>query len=240
MPDSKSVNIEGGPVSYVFSENGGPTVVFDAGGGGTLNDWRRVYNDVAEYTSVVAYTRSTRAKAGDKITGKDAAFTLKTLLEEIKAPKPYVLVGHSLGGMYVRCFAKFYPEDVSGVVLVDSVPKGFRKEAVRLGKDFFPASLDGIPAHLQAELRGWEETDEQLPTSAEWGQMPITRIVADKVAAGYEKLQPSWLRFQKEFIEGLPNGRLVEAHGSGHYVQFDAPEIVLREIRLMVDKTVAE
>lgn len=235
-PVSKSISIEGDPISYVFTENNGPTVVFEAGGGRTLDDWKRVFNDVAEYTSAIAYTRSTSAKASDKTTGKDVSYKLKALLEKINAPKPYVLVGHSLGGMYSKCFAKFYPEDVAGIVLVDNPPKGFRKEAQRLGQDFFQDNIDHFPAHLQATLRGWEETDKQVPTSAELGDIPITVIVADSHGQGDERINASWLRFQKDFIKGLPNGSLVEAHGVGHSVQLERPKIVLKEIQLMVDK----
>lgn len=237
MPFSKSADIEGGPISYVFSENAGPTVVFDAAAGGTLNDWRYVFNDVAEYTAAVAYTRSTSAKASDKTTGEDVAYTLKALLEKIKAPKPYVLVGHSIGGMYIMCFAKLFPEDVAGVVLVDNTPKGIRKEAIRFGKDFIPTNIKGYPDHLQAMYRGFDETDKQLPTPAELGNMPITVIVADDITKRYEILLPSLLRFQKEFVEGLMNGRLVEVKGSGHYIHHDKPKIVRKEIRLMVAKT---
>ncbi len=240
MPASKSVDIEGRAVSYVFSDNSGPTVVFDAGGGRGLDDCKRVFNDVAENTAVVAYTRSRKAAAGDSRTGEDAAYTLKALLEKIEAPKPYVLVGHSLGGMYVRCFAKMFPEDVAGVVLLDSIPKGFISEARRLGIEIIPTNIKPFPAYMQAEFRGIEETDEQLPTPTELGDMPITLILATKREKGYEKLQAPWLRFQEEFIEGLPNGRLVVAHGSGHDLQLEAPKIVLREIQLMVAKTVAE
>lgn len=236
MPVSKSVLIEDAPISYVFSENAGPTVVFDAGACGTFNDWRYVFNDVAEYTAAVAYTRSTSAKASDTTTGEDVAYTLKALLEKIKAPKPYVLVGHSGGGMYIRCFAKLFPEDVAGIVLVDSTPKGYLKEAIRLGIDYIPTNIKEYPGHLQAMFRGIDETDEQLPTPAELGNMPVTVIVADKFAKGYEKMQLSWLPLQKEFVEGLMNGRLVEVKGSGHYIHHDRPKIVRKEIRLMVDK----
>lgn len=236
MPVSKSVLIEDAPISYVFSENAGPTVVFDAGGGRTLEDWRYVFNDVAENTAAVAYTRSTKVKAGSKTTGYDAAYTLKALLEKIKAPKPYVLVGHSLGGMYTRCFAKLFPEDVAGIVLVDSVPKGFRKEAIRLGKDFIPTNIKGYPDHLQAMARGWDETDEQLPTPTELGDMPVTIIVATKHGGKLKKLQAPWMRFQEEFAAGLANGRLVVAHGCGHNIQIEKPKIVRKEIQLILDK----
>ncbi len=63
--------------------------------------------------------------------------------------------------------------------------------------------------------------------------MPITVIAATE----HSTKQAIWLRFQKEFAQELENGRYVQADGSSHCIQCDRPELVVREIRLMVAKT---
>jgi pimeloyl-ACP methyl ester carboxylesterase len=225
------------PISYVFTDDGGPTVVFEAGcdtgPNAGLNSWKYVFKDVAEHTAAMAYTRSKKVNTGDSRTGYDAANTLKRLLEEIEAPKPYVLVGHSLGGMYVLCFAKLFPEDVAGLVLVDPTLKGMNQEFQRL-KMF--SDLTKYPANIAAEMKGIKETDErQAPMPAELGELPITLIAATKRSG--HPIEDAAFPILKKFAEELQNCRYVEAHGASHYVQLDAPEIVLKEIRLIVAKT---
>lgn len=232
----KSADIEGAPISYVYTENCGPTVVFEAGWGGGLEAWKAVFKDVAVYTAAVAYTRSTKVNAEGIRSAEDVACALKALLETINTPKPYVLVGHSLGGLYVLRFAKLFPEDVVGVILVDGVAKGFVDDCQDAGLNCFPSESEiaKLPNHQAAEARGFEETEKQTPTPEELGDMPITVMAATE----HGPKQAIWLRFQKEFADRLQNGRLVVAEGSNHNVQEDAPELVLREIRLMVDRVV--
>ena len=104
------------------AEPGAPIVVFEAGGGGGLGNWGSVVEDVADFAPVVAYDRAgTRASQsdGELPTPRHVAENLHALLEELGAEPPYVLVGHSLGGPYIRMFTGMYPDDVGGLVYVD-------------------------------------------------------------------------------------------------------------------------
>jgi pimeloyl-ACP methyl ester carboxylesterase len=104
---------------------GSPTVVIDAG----LGDWSASWNswvqpEVAKTTRVCTYDR---AGMGWSETGplprtaEQFAKELHTLLQNARIPGPYVLVGHSMGGLPVRVFAHAYAADVAGVVLIDSM-----------------------------------------------------------------------------------------------------------------------
>jgi pimeloyl-ACP methyl ester carboxylesterase len=108
---------------------GSPAVVIEAGLGDWSATWsRRVQPDAAGTTRVCAYDRAGLgwSDAGPlPRTAERAAQELHTLLREAGVPGPYVLVGHSLGGLLVRVFAHAYPADVAGVVLIDSMsPSG--------------------------------------------------------------------------------------------------------------------
>jgi pimeloyl-ACP methyl ester carboxylesterase len=103
---------------------GATTVVLEAGAGATLDSWARVIPDLAARTRVVAYDRpglgfSDARPAPDDRRPVAMAALLATVLDAIDAPPPYVLVGHSLGGLHVRAFAAAHPHDVAGLVLVD-------------------------------------------------------------------------------------------------------------------------
>jgi pimeloyl-ACP methyl ester carboxylesterase len=102
---------------------GSPTVVLDAGLGGTSLDWSLVQMDIGQTTRVCAYDRAGMGWSDpgpQPRTPTQIAGELHTLLAKAGITGPYVLVGHSLGGKNVRMFALQYPAEVAGMVLVDA------------------------------------------------------------------------------------------------------------------------
>lgn len=123
------------------SGQGGPTVVLLHGAGDSSYSWLHVQKEVARFTRVVAYDRPGLGSSGPG-PGPDAERTveqLHALLAAVGAPGPYVLVGHSLGGLIARLYAVRYPEQVAGMVLVDSThedllhDKGFKQGFAAIG-----------------------------------------------------------------------------------------------------------
>src|SRR5215210_6539689 len=102
---------------------GNPTVVLDAGSGGMSAHWVRVQREVSGTTRVCAYDRAGMGwseMGPDPRDAKQITSELHTLLKGAGIEGPYVLVGHSFGGMYMQTYAARYPDEVAGVVLVDS------------------------------------------------------------------------------------------------------------------------
>ena len=103
---------------------GSPTVVLDAGWGYTSVEWSGwAQPEVAKQTRVCAYDRAGMGWSEPEPGSPNATQTtaeLHALLRETGEEGPYVLVGHSLGGLYSRVYAERYPEEVAGMVLVDS------------------------------------------------------------------------------------------------------------------------
>src|SRR5882672_3624033 len=105
---------------------GSPTVILEAGAGDTLATWEWVLPDVRKLTRVCAYDRAGlgRSDPGPKPrTSERIVAELRELLLRAHVPPPYVLVGHSFGGLNVRLFASRNPGEVSGLVLVDATPE---------------------------------------------------------------------------------------------------------------------
>src|SRR6476620_159213 len=103
--------------------SGSPTVVLEPGAGGTSSQFGWIAPVVAGHTRVCVYDRAGRGwsePAQSPQDGAQIATDLHTLLHRAGVPGPYVLVGHSFGGLYVRIFAAHYPDEVAGVVLLDS------------------------------------------------------------------------------------------------------------------------
>lgn len=103
--------------------SGSPTVVLEPGAGLMSSDLGWVAPAVAHETRVCVYDRAGRGwseSASTEQDGAQVATDLHTLLQRGDAAGPYVLAGHSFGGLYALTFAAMYPEDVAGLVLVDS------------------------------------------------------------------------------------------------------------------------
>ncbi|WP_243864766.1 alpha/beta fold hydrolase [Paenibacillus castaneae] len=102
---------------------GSPTIILESGMGGCSLDWSLVIPSLSEDATVIAYDRAGfgwSTQGMERPTCGDYVDNLRKLLSTIGAAPPYVLVGHSYGGMIMRLFASRYPGEVSGLVLVDS------------------------------------------------------------------------------------------------------------------------
>ncbi len=121
-PPGTLVDVGGYALHLNASGAGGPTVVLESGMGHTSLAWCRVREEIAGFTRVCTYDRAGLgwSERGDQPRdSRHIAQELHTLLERAAIPGPYILVGHSSGGLHVRVFADRYPELVAGMVLVD-------------------------------------------------------------------------------------------------------------------------
>jgi pimeloyl-ACP methyl ester carboxylesterase len=116
------VDVGGRRLNVYCVGSGSPAVVLDAGLGGSTFDWRRVQERIARRTRACAYDRAGMGFSDPAPPPRDAGAVvgdLHVLLQRAAIAPPYVLVGHSLGGMHVRLYADRYPREVAGMVLVD-------------------------------------------------------------------------------------------------------------------------
>jgi pimeloyl-ACP methyl ester carboxylesterase len=117
------IDVGGRSLHLRCSGSGSPTVILEPGAGGTSSDFGWIEPAVAGDTRVCVYDRAGRGRSERADAPKDAkeiATDLRTLLDRGDVPGPYVLAGHSFGGLYVLTFAALYPDQVAGMVLVDS------------------------------------------------------------------------------------------------------------------------
>lgn len=99
-----------------------PVIVFENGLGVGLGHWDSIIDDIAKFAPVLSYNRA-GVEESEKVyqmpTPKFVADNLKALLNTLKLAPPYILVGHSMGGLYSRGYAGYYPQEVAGLVFID-------------------------------------------------------------------------------------------------------------------------
>jgi pimeloyl-ACP methyl ester carboxylesterase len=248
IPEKRFAQIEDGRLEYAASGEGRPTVVFINGGGpATMDSWAKVYPDAAKISSVFAYNRFGDGRSdqvSEPQTGEKVVGSLRRLLQKEGQKPPYILVGHSLGGLYANLFARRYPREVAGVVLVDSSHPDqgemMRSQRGMLGavNHVFQWLYRKHNPTKASEIDVFDETASQVREAGAFPDVPVIVISAGKrpsLLVGAETLALIE-RHQNELAQLSPKGRRVVAEQSGHYVQDSEPGIVVDAIRGLVDQ----
>ncbi len=250
LPDKKITDAASQPkLEYAVAGKGHPVIVFLSGYGADMDTWSKVYSPAEKISSVFAYNRlgyGNSDKAREPQTGVVIVAGLRQLLRERGLNPPYVLVGHSLGGLYANLFARLYPQDIAGVVLVDSSHPA-QQEMMRARQGVVQRvlmgvlnGLDSVAHSRHSEISSFDVTAEQIKKAGPFPAIPLIVLSA-------AQLPPAWL-VRAEVIQGLrddqrdlasmsPQGRQVIADKSGHFVQMDEPELVIQAIQEVVDKS---
>ncbi|MFT3975345.1 MAG: alpha/beta hydrolase [Amaricoccus sp.] len=212
----------------------GPGVVFESGLGADSHAWDKVAGPISGFGQVILYDRaglgqSQPLQAADPVTAETVATRLHALLDAVGVPPPWVLVGHSLGGLYLQMFARTYPADVAGLVLLDST---IAEEPPEL--DPLWQMEPGTAEYLEGA--GMPESSRQVRTAGPFPDVPLTVMAATDHGTDLHALEPVLLRFQARLAEMSPQGRLVIAEGSGHQIQDDRPDLVIDAVREIAER----
>lgn len=122
-PPGQKVDLGGFRLHALVSGQGAPSVVLEPALGGFALQYAYIRKGVSAFTRVVAYDRAGQGwsdPSPNPRTPEHLAGELHALLAGLGLPPPYVLAGHSYGGLLTRVYAGFYPQEVAGIVLIDS------------------------------------------------------------------------------------------------------------------------
>ncbi len=214
------------------------TVVLEAGLGDTLDIWANVQPQIADScTRTIAYTRAGYPGSDPAGPPRDAANIVSELRAELKRrgiQPPYILVGHSLGGLYMQYFARQYPDEIEGLLLVDST---HWDQHLQLGPDAPDAfgrrsTVLFMPWIMRRELIDSNHAGEQVHVSPQARVVPT--IVLSRTRALHGETPASQVlaeNLQDDIAAAFPSARHVRVDDSGHYIQRDRPEVVVAAAR---------
>jgi pimeloyl-ACP methyl ester carboxylesterase len=222
---------------------GSPTVILDNGLGAGADGWGFVLPKLAERTRTCAYDRPGTGRSDPR-----ASHTMGQTIEDLRAAlartgerPPWIVVGHSLGGVYARVFAGTAPEEVVGVVLVDAYfPDG--DWAARTGVD--PGWLADVAAAVDAtnamverqEGLRWAASMDELAAS-KLDSLPLEVLAVDQHLRYddprippdmEERIIAAWRAWCLELSPGATTVTIAER--SGHVIQLDRPDVVIAAV----------
>ena len=122
-PPGKLVDVNGRNMHINCIGNKSPTIILDSGTGGFSLEWEYIQHSLSQYVRVCAYDRAGYGWSDMgplPRTTKRIAHELHTLLQNAGIHGPYIIVGHSFGGFTAQYFARYFEDEIAGIVLVDS------------------------------------------------------------------------------------------------------------------------
>jgi len=252
------VEINSGQIAVSVKGNESPTVVFESGLGVNKETWSDVFNEVVKTNKVFAYDRAGLGESPSSSASRDSCTIAKELHESLIASNtkpPYVLVGHSIGGLYQYVFAKLYPDEVAGLVLVDSYfPEPWKykaqlplpKEYLLLNDNKKPNYLIRLQNRLEEKYTtgGRESTKRDVCLENIDITKPVTfpvRMITAIKDENVPGISLAWLKKrdrsrQEEWFHTLGKRVPVREIDSSHYIQEDRPDIVIEEILKLINE----
>lgn len=239
---------------------GDVTVIFENGLSDSFCVWCSVQSEVSNVARTLSYDRAGVASSDEGVnprTGLQVVSDLHALLTNLGIPGPYVLVGHSMGGLYVRLFANQYPDEVAGMVLVDADHEDLDiREALILSPMALAITLtmDVLDADFLGSTGGpgeyfnKETTFNQVRENREIPEIPLAVLHApdaDKLYPGQPESpdQIAWdnlkLELQEDMAALSPNSTITPVPDCSHEIQKEKPEYVIDAINWVLGEIAA-
>lgn len=234
-PDPDVVPVSDRAVEVVEYGAGDTTVVFESGFGDDWTPWDEVAGEVATQARTFAYSRPGHGQSEPSPEPRDAAHIvedLRALLAARGVAPPYVLVGHSFGGAYMELFAKAYPEEVVGVVLVDPRHRDFTTACEEAGLEgcTIPASVvDSLPQVQIDEFKAFAQTSDEIQAAGGFGPYPVRVLTATSHGFAPE-VEALWESMLGSLADEAADGDQSLFVGAGHYLHLQRADEVAEVI----------
>lgn len=214
-----------------------PTIILEAGSESKSESWARVQPRVAEFAYVCSYDRAGLGKsdsAGHEESVAENVADLHQLLGKAALGPPYVLVGHSSGGIRVRKYQAQFKDEVIGMVLVDSA----HEEQVWRFNDIMPGFVRGVPADPANLPRlGMLPPREHLQWRADIPLIVLEHGKPMELVAQGQLIEKAVHAMQQDLAARSTQAELRKAQHSGHDIPNEEPEMVVKAVRDVITQS---
>lgn len=204
------------------------TVVLIAGGGGTTDTWNKVQTPISQFTRVCSYDRlglgrSDPLQPDSQQTVAQIVSDLEALLRAGGISPPYLLVGHSIGGLYARAFDEQFDSQVMGMVLLDS---SHEEQIWR----FAQSEPDALKEYPRWQDRQYMLSQGFLPPGEhlKWNFSKPLIVIEHGLPP-----EPVWHAMQLDLASRSSHSRFITATHSSHYIQKLQPQLVIDVVHSM-------
>jgi pimeloyl-ACP methyl ester carboxylesterase len=238
----QKVDVSGHGLQLLVGGQGSPAVIFEGGFGTGIVSWSTVQKDVAAFAQTVSYDRAGigQSDLGPKPrSAKQIATELHMALEKLGVKPPYVMVGHSFGGIYVRVFADMYPKEVVGMVLIDPSQESFNDWLVKNEPDRLKAAQGDIAKAregIQAEFAAVDTSYAQARVAKVPEGIPVTILTATEDESMPAEARRVWIEKHKEWAASVPASKHIVVEKAPHFIQGQQPALVVDTIRQVLKR----
>ncbi|MBK3517181.1 alpha/beta fold hydrolase [Carboxylicivirga marina] len=230
---------------------GKPTVIIEAGLGFGLMHYDTLQTLIPHFTRVISYDRPGLGNSTQSPNPRilpNYVNELKQFLDHEKIKPPYILVGHSLGGLIIRYFTHMYPDHVAGLVFIDHPHEDWfeyirtthaAEDIIKFNKIFDP-SLNQTTGIIKEEWEQYEINCELIKGIEIPSQIPVRMITAIKYGRNQESVgyhrddMKVWADMQASIIENVQDAEQIITTKSGHSIHLTEPELVVNAIKELV------
>jgi pimeloyl-ACP methyl ester carboxylesterase len=243
LPALRAAQTRSGRVSYILSGQGPAKLILFSGAGVGLQGWEPLYPRIERSGRVLGWNRFGLPGSDPprhRQSGTRVLRTLRELLGAARLAPPYVLVAHSLGGLFANLFARLYPQEIAGVLFIEATHPDehalLRQRESQNARAL--ARVLGVPSallrpNLHAELEGVQETVGEIAAAGPFPPVPLRVVTGGQTPRAW-MLSPGVVGARRANQQALarlsPLGEQLIAQRSGHFPQLTQPDVVLRAL----------
>jgi len=246
LSEKKTITVNGVTTEYSLSGEGGQVVILLNGFRMPMVSWDSLYPAIQKHGRIFAYNRhgvGKTSKATSPQTGEEVIRSLENVLKALNLSPPYILVAHSLGGIFANLYARSKPDDVAAVVFVDAAHPDEKRRQENFKPPRFLLFITDVLKAIETRFDKYKhseddcvaETVRQIEAAGDFPPIPVAVVTGGKkMPLVPEACFAIHRQCQNELTALSPHSIQIIANNSGHFPQITEPEIVVHAIEEIV------